>query len=257
MNSRPSAIPCIRRSRCVAPTSTSCRPSRWLSDKFQSQTATKAIECFYAAQMSIPATWISVTRLVPDTAALNEQVQLPADWRVNNFDLIRLLAALQVAVVHAIMYLKPAGFLHLVQFGLNLFPGVPIFFVISGLLISKSYEQSDSIRQYYQNRCLRIFPALWVCLTASLGVICAMGIGFLGTVSTHDWLLWWAAQMSMFQSYGGDFLEPFGGGGLNSSLWTIPVELEFYLFLPALYGLLQLRRRRGHTLVLAVATRGL
>ena len=203
--------------------------------------------------MRISATWISVTRLVPDTAALNEQVQLPADWRVNNFDLIRLLAALQVAVVHAIMYLKPAGFLHLVQFGLNLFPGVPIFFVISGLLISKSYEQSDSIRQYYQNRCLRIFPALWVCLTVSLGVICAMGIGFLGTVSTHDWLLWWAAQMSMFQSYGADFLEPFGGGGLNSSLWTIPVELEFYLFLPALYGLLQLRRRRGHTLVLAVA----
>jgi len=201
---------------------------------------------------TIPATWISAARHASDGAALNEQVSLPADWQVNNFDLIRLLAALQVAVMHALMYLKPVGFLRLVQFGLDLFPGVPIFFVISGLLISKSYEQSDSIRHYYQNRCLRIFPALWVCLAASLGVICAMGIGLLGTVSTRDWLLWWAAQMSIFQSYGADFMKPLGSGGLNSSLWTIPVELEFYLFLPALYGIFQLRRRRGNTLVLVV-----
>jgi peptidoglycan/LPS O-acetylase OafA/YrhL len=58
--------------------------------------------------------------------------------------------------------------------------------------------------------------------------------------------------MSIFQSYGADFMKPLGSGGLNSSLWTIPVELEFYLFLPALYGMFQLRRRRGNTLVLVV-----
>ena len=75
------------------------------------------------------------------------------DWRVNNFDLIRLLAALQVAVVHALVLLKPGGHLfQMVRSGLELFPGVPAFFVVSGLLISKSYEQSDSLRNYYRNR---------------------------------------------------------------------------------------------------------
>jgi peptidoglycan/LPS O-acetylase OafA/YrhL len=177
----------------------------------------------------------------------------PVDWRVNNFDLIRLLAALQVAVVHALMHLKPTGsFVHIARSGLELFPGVPIFFVISGLLISKSYEQSDSIRNYYRNRCLRIFPGLWVCLVVSIGVILIGGVGSIGTVLTRDWLLWWAAQMSFFQNYTPAFLEPFGSGMFNGSLWTIPIELEFYLFLPTLYFILRLRRRRGHTLVLTV-----
>jgi peptidoglycan/LPS O-acetylase OafA/YrhL len=151
------------------------------------------------------------------------------------------------------MYLKPTGsFVHIARSGLELFPGVPIFFVISGLLISKSYEQSDSIRNYYRNRCLRIFPGLWVCLVVSVGVILISGVGSIGPVLTRDWLLWWAAQMSIFQSYHPAFLKPLGEGTLNVSLWTIPVELEFYLFLPALYFLLRLRRRRGHLLVLTV-----
>src|SRR5690349_9052904 len=81
------------------------------------------------------------------------------DWRVNNFDLLRLLAALQVAVVHGIAVLKPTGhFAGLLGTGLDRFPGVPIFFVISGVLISRSYEHSASLRDYLGNRCLRIFP---------------------------------------------------------------------------------------------------
>jgi peptidoglycan/LPS O-acetylase OafA/YrhL len=35
---------------------------------------------------------------------------LPNEWRVNNFDLLRLLAALQVALVHGITFLKPTGY---------------------------------------------------------------------------------------------------------------------------------------------------
>jgi peptidoglycan/LPS O-acetylase OafA/YrhL len=184
---------------------------------------------------------------------ITEHEPSSVDWRVNNFDLVRLFAALQVAVVHALMHLKPTGsFVHIARAGLELFPGVPIFFVISGLLISKSYEQSDSIRDYYRNRCLRIFPGLWVCLVVSVGVILIIGVGSIGPVPTRDWLLWWAAQMSIFQNYNPAFLKPLGDGMPNGSLWTIPVELEFYLLLPVLYCTLRLRRRRGHVLVLIV-----
>ena len=168
------------------------------------------------------------------------------DWRINNFDLIRLLAASQVAVVHSMTAFKMYG-LHAIAFnlGVRMFPGVPIFFVISGFLISKSYERSTSIRDYYRNRCLRIFPALWVCLVASLGVILIAGVSVLGPVSTRAWLGWWAAQMSLYQQFGPDFLKPVGLGSLNGSLWTIPVELEFYLLLPLIYAVFKLRKRRG------------
>jgi peptidoglycan/LPS O-acetylase OafA/YrhL len=178
---------------------------------------------------------------------------LANDWRVNNFDLLRLFAALQVAVVHSIGILKPTGsFAPLLGSGLDRFPGVPIFFVISGVLISKSYERSDSLRDYLRNRCLRIFPGLWVCLVVSVAVILALGVGSLGRITTPDWLLWWAGQMSIFQNFRAAFLEPLSTG-LNRSLWTIPVELEFYIVLPALYGILRLRKRLGNMRLLAIA----
>jgi len=180
--------------------------------------------------------------------------QLPIEWRVNNFDLLRLLAALQVALVHAITFLKPTGyFVHLLASGLERFPGLPIFFVVSGLLISTSYERSDSLREYLRNRCLRIFPGLWVCLAVSVAAILALGVGSLGPVTATHWLLWWAAQMSFFQSYQADFFKTLSTGALNGSQWTIPIELEFYVLLPALYRILQLRSRRGHVPLLAIA----
>src|SRR5216684_113484 len=133
---------------------------------------------------------------------------LASDWRVNNFDLLRLLAALQVAVVHSLGFLKPGYFARLLGSGLDRFPGVPIFFVISGILISKSYEHSDSLRDYLRNRCLRIFPGLWVCLVVSVPVILALGVGSLGRITAPDWLLWWAGQMSIFQNFQATFLKP-------------------------------------------------
>lgn len=200
-----------------------------------------------------PSACEAVCDMRTEAAMITRHESSPADWRVNNFDLIRLLAALQVAVVHAIADLRPTGFLvQPLRSGLSLFPGVPIFFVISGLLISKSYEQSDSIRNYFRNRCLRIFPGLWVCLAVSVGVILISGVGSIGPVLTRDWLLWWAGQMTIFQGYTPAFLKPLGDGRLNGSLWTIQIELQFYLFLPALYFMLRLHRRRGHVRVLTV-----
>jgi peptidoglycan/LPS O-acetylase OafA/YrhL len=176
-------------------------------------------------------------------------------WRINNFDLIRLLAALQVAITHVISTMQvPGNCAYVLQFGLGFFPGVPIFFVVSGFLISKSYEHSDSLGNYFRNRCLRIYPALWVCLIVTIGVMCLAGISAVGTISTRHWLLWWAAQMTAFQNYNPGFQWPrgLGGPGPNASLWTIPVELEFYILLPAIYAVFRLRQRRGNILLLAL-----
>ncbi len=68
----------------------------------------------------------------------------------NNFDLIRLFAAFQVALVHVfhIMEIETAWVGSFILHLLYLFPGVPIFFFISGFLISRSYENNSCLRSF-------------------------------------------------------------------------------------------------------------
>ncbi len=149
--------------------------------------------------------------------------------RVNNFDLIRFFAALQVVVAHGAYYLH-APIWNPVGVVLGFLPGVPIFFVISGFLISLSWERAPSPASYVRNRLLRIYPALWVCLAISILIFLSAGVRA-GSVEFTTWL---AAQATIVQFYNPAFLRPFGIGVLNGSLWTIPVELQFYVLLPFL-----------------------
>lgn len=143
------------------------------------------------------------------------------------------MAATQVMIVHGLEHLgiKWAW----ADYILAPFPGVPIFFAISGFLISASYERNPNLRQYAWNRALRIYPALWLCLFIS--VLLAI---FLGDVEfpVKQGVPWLIAQLSFAQFYNPDFLRGFGVGTLNGSLWTISVELQFYLAVPVIYWLI-------------------
>lgn len=153
------------------------------------------------------------------------------NFRVNNFDFIRLIAALQVVFLHAVNHLKiPINELLLKV--VSLFPGVPIFFVISGFLISASYERDKDIKNYFKNRFLRIYPGLWVCFFVS---VLSVYIFYRPAPSLLDFVRWTIAQLSFFQFYNPDFLRGYGVGVLNGSLWTIAVELQFYIAIPFIY----------------------
>jgi len=162
-------------------------------------------------------------------------------FRTNNFNLIRLLAALQVVVVHAFahLHLPPdhgAGWLLQV---LRLFPGVPIFFFVSGFLISRSYETNPRLADYALNRALRIFPALVVCTAVSVLSVHLAGHFDDKDIGIGHFIGWLLAQVSFLQFYNPDFMRGFGTGVLNGSLWTISVELQFYVVTPLLYALLR------------------
>lgn len=152
-------------------------------------------------------------------------------FHLNNFDLLRLLAAMQVVVFHTSTRfdLSLGPFEQLV----NAFPGVPIFFVISGFLISASFERSKSLYRYGKNRALRIFPALWACIWLTAAV--AIGLGF--DLLNLKGLVWLLAQMFGL-IYTPGVLAEFGFGSYNGALWTIPVELQFYIILPIVYWLI-------------------
>jgi len=159
--------------------------------------------------------------------------------RVNNFDLIRLLAALQVAVKHCMVHFEVGTkYIDL----LSIFPGVPIFFFISGFLIFTSYKRSKLLYNFAVKRVLRIFPALIICCFLSIGL--AAGTGFLTSeiIFTQKFFIWVLAQLSIVQFYNPDFLRQYGVGVMNGSLWTISVELQFYIFTPILAFLVQKRK---------------
>jgi len=156
----------------------------------------------------------------------------------NNFDLIRLFAASQVAILHVISYVSPHLNSSPLATLLDIFPGVPIFFFISGILISRSFEKTGDIADYARNRILRIYPALHICVIFNLIIVALTGYFTLNNVSFFEIFTLYLAKATIFQFYNPDFMRHFGDGVLNGSLWTICVELQFYCLMPIVYRLI-------------------
>jgi peptidoglycan/LPS O-acetylase OafA/YrhL len=162
--------------------------------------------------------------------------------RHNNFDVLRLGAALLVLVSHSWAltgHAEPA-FAGDTLGGI----GVAIFFAISGFLIARSWDLDPRVHAYVIKRFLRLWPAMIV-----LVVICAYVIGPLATTlpfdtylsdSTRDYV---ASNVILETRYElpGVFLDH-ANSAINGSLWTLPVEVKAYAILLGL-GALRLVRR--------------
>ena len=156
----------------------------------------------------------------------------------NNFNILRLLAALQVVYRHTVEHLHIKNEMALsVSSIISYFPGVPVFFFISGYLITMSYEKNPDIKEYTKNRALRIFPGLY--MSFFIGILILWYFDQFSGVSNMQIVPWMVAQLSFFQFYNPEFIRDFGVGVINGSLWTISVELSFYIILPFLYMWLQ------------------
>lgn len=110
------------------------------------------------------------------------------------------------------------------------FHGVPIFFVLSGFLISMSWERKPDIKLFAINRALRILPGLWTCIVITIVVVTFFRFDVFHTAG----ILWVIAQF-VGLIYTPGFLDEFGFGSYNGALWTIPVEIQFYCLLPIVY----------------------
>lgn len=164
--------------------------------------------------------------------------------RENNFDLIRLIAALEVAIGHILKHLDCTSILPTwsVKFP---FPGVFCFFVISGFLIASSFDRNPQFTKYIKNRLLRIVPALWVAFILLCLVLSYFGFINKENLRTPQLWGWFVGQLTLFQYYTPDSLRAFGVGCPNGSLWTIPVEFVFYLLLPMLIYCFKEKKKTG------------
>ena len=157
----------------------------------------------------------------------------------NNFDLIRLLAALQVVQHHTAGALQIPVWPDALAFVFRQFPGVPVFFVVSGFLVTRSYLYgSGGVAGYFARRALRIYPALWVNISLIVLVLAATG-SLADSMAGLKLVAWLAASFSMGSEIIGNFLvgtitQPGGFYPTYPSgvTWTLIVELSFYVLLP-------------------------
>ncbi len=145
----------------------------------------------------------------------------------NNIEWLRLVFAIQVMVIHSFHHIKDENIALM-----SSFPGVPAFFFISGFLIYASFKKSSNLKKYFLNRALRLLPGLiFVTFAAILLTIYAKGIGFFFE-NIQNYVIWFLSQITLGQAYNAQIFRDVGVGVINGSLWTITVEILFYISVP-------------------------
>jgi len=162
-----------------------------------------------------------------------------ADFSRNNLDCLRLIFASIVALFHVSALTLLPAFSYL---GTYLSPQFAVrgFFVISGLLIYRSYTRSSSVGSYFEKRVRRIYPAYFTVIVVAAFALCPLstlpasqyfGIGFLKYLGAN--LIF---CNFLYPSLPGVFTSnPMSA--VNGVLWTLKIEVIFYLFVPIMHYL--------------------
>lgn len=174
--------------------------------------------------------------------------------RANNFDSLRLIFAVLVIFSHSFPITRGSNStepLSMLTNGQLTIGKISVwgFFVISGFLITHSWQRVPSVGKYLMRRISRIYPGFAVnaMLTALVLVPIAADPVAYFPVSFSSFLLN-TLRLQSFE-YPPVFVHNPGGGVLNGSLWSVPFEFWCYLGVMVL-GLAGLLRRRWVVVVL-------
>ena len=166
----------------------------------------------------------------------------------NNFNFLRIFAAVLVAITHSSAITGQAANepLHQLTKGYFYFSslGLYIFFFTSGYLVTQSAANSKTSLIYLQKRVLRIYPALITVVLLSVFVagplLTSFGLKQYFTDADTWKYLWTATGLKVRFRLPGIFENSkFFMSGFNGSLWSIKLELEMYflLFILMLLGI--------------------
>lgn len=152
---------------------------------------------------------------------------------ISGFDGIRTIAVIGVIVYHLLPYSLQGGYL-----------GVPIFFVVSGYLITdlllQEYEQNGKIdiASFYVRRMKRLYPALVTMVLTTAAYITlfqrSLFVSLKAIISTNLLYVynWWEI------GHGQSYFDRFNGESPFTHLWSLSIEGQFYLFWPAILVIL-------------------
>ncbi len=164
--------------------------------------------------------------------------------RIKDIEKLRAMALLMVLFGHLPVAIPPL-FIH----G---YTGVVLFFIISGYVCCLSFEKSISNYQkhpriyatveFYIARLFRVIPVILIWLL--IYFVCAHFVNYLGgaygdTVRFIKELGWW--NSGLYNYHFAYSKMP----GLFGHMWSMAIELQFYLFLPLFYLVLPTKKLRN------------
>jgi peptidoglycan/LPS O-acetylase OafA/YrhL len=172
----------------------------------------------------------------------------------NNFNLLRLIFALMVVVYHATLLPGIADWAAMeAPMSLAAEIGVQGFFILSGYLVWASLERSPSLRLYAEKRVRRLYPGY-----ATVVIACALAALIFSPEARADLaaVLRYLGWNLLFLN----FMEPglpgvFGMNRfteVNGALWTLKIEVMFYIVLPVLSLIIWVAGRFRWILVAAI-----
>ena len=157
-------------------------------------------------------------------------------------DIARGLAALWVFLFHTKELFAQSSPL-IYEFAKYGALGVPMFFVISGYVITYSAESTLSKQsaptKFLRNRFLRIYPTFWISILVVLLIPYIIEIismfksgsyvqpeSLVSRLSTIEWF-YFVTLTKAFLTKGSDIQEQFSS--INSVYWSLAIEFQFYL----------------------------
>ena len=161
---------------------------------------------------------------------------IPEIKKDNCFNAIRLFCCLIVIFEHAVV---------LTNTNINLIGGgfrdlaVDVFFILSGFWITISLFRSNSVKEYVVKRIKKIFPMyLIVIITFSILFYYFSNLSFSEYFTSSDYWKYLLCNVLTL-----NFIQPslptvFNNVPVNGSLWTIKVEIGFYILLPIFFVLI-------------------
>lgn len=164
----------------------------------------------------------------------------------NNFDLLRMVAAVCITFTHSYNLVGQNDAEPLMQLTGSRydfsFIGLCIFFSISGYLIAKSACTSPTVVNYWWKRLLRIQPLLLLVCLLSIFVLGPLFTNLPATNYFTDTATWTYLR-NFFPATGVQFTLPgvftanIVESSVNGSLWTLVVEERLYIIVTALFFL--------------------
>lgn len=169
----------------------------------------------------------------------------------NCFTMIRMLCCLIIIYEHCVR-VGELGYIDMHFSELC----VDIFFILSGFWVTRSYVLSNSNKNYAKKRIKKIVPPYYAVLILTVivfGFLCKEGAQWYWLNNMEVW------KYLFFNSIFLNFLSPTLPGILvnsnipeiNGSLWTLKIEVGFYIVLPIIIWLIKKVRKRNVVLVLA------
>jgi len=163
----------------------------------------------------------------------------------NRFDALRLALASMVFLYHgvALSGLMPNSNLELTLAALAEL-SIQGFFIISGALVYSSWDRSGGLSDYVGKRVRRLYPAYVVIILVPALISAILTFGQSGAL--QDVMRYVAANLIFLNFLEGDLPGLFGThrySEVNGALWTLKIEVMFYVALPLLaWGLAKLKQ---------------